>query len=177
MILFSSRNLELAFAREELTKWDKVKYLIFMAVLAALASGPFYWIRPVYGTKMPTLNMFVSFACSVLSAYIAYWGIKKCFQINESGDGRDFFQRMACLTVPVTFRVGLVAIPVAIGVGVLVGIVLRIDPERQSVLLNLYYLMGPALAFFYYHLLKRSFLRLARLLTRSEIDTEELSPT
>jgi hypothetical protein len=183
VILLSSRNLELAFVRDELTKWDKVKYIILMAVLSALLSGPFYWIRPLYGTKMPALNMLVSFACSVLSAYIAYWGIKKCFQINEGGDGRSFFQRFACLTVPVMFQVMLLAIPaligLAMGLGFVVTVIQMIDPEfqRQRITPYALYLLGPALAFLYYHLLKRSFLRLGELMTRTEIDTEEISPT
>ena len=177
VILFSSRNLELAFARDELTKWDKVKYIILMTVLPTLLSGPFFWVKPVYGAKMSTLNILVSYPCAVLSAYIAYRGIKKCFQVNESGGGNSFFQRWACLTVPVGFRVMIYFLPAYWIIGALVIFFRKRNPELYEILPNIYYLAGPVFAFTYYHLITRSFLRLGELLMHSRIDTEEISPT
>lgn len=164
MILFSSRNLELAFAREELTKWDKVKYIILMTVIFTTTYGPIYWAKPIYGARQPSLDKVISFSCSVLAAYIAYRGIKKCFQINENIDGISFFERWACLTVPVGFRLTLYFLPVVFAISGLFTLFKSSDPEPYRMLPIAFNLLGPIWSLTYYHLLKRSFLQLGELL-------------
>ena len=47
----------------------------------------------------------------ILSLIITIWGTKRCFAINQSGSGGDFIARMTCLTLPVSIRWTVVAIP------------------------------------------------------------------
>lgn len=170
MIWFSSRELEIALSTDSLSYWEKAKYLVFMAVIGALAAGPLYLARPIYGAKMSGLNMLFSFTCGVLSAYLAYRGIRNCFLANEDIDGTSFFERMACLTVPVWTRLFIILAPLSIGAALLLVPFKDTKPELFKILQNIFYLLAPLWIFVYYLLLRRSFNRLGGMLKKQGIN-------
>jgi hypothetical protein len=167
MIVFSSKKLESALAENRLTQWDKVKYIILIAVLYSLSYGPIRWIKPTfsptYGTT-PEKHPLFFILCSALAAYIAYRGIKECFRINEDIDAKSFFERWACLSVPVGLRLTFYMMPVFIFFPFLIGLPF----ERVFVSL-----LNPIAALIYYHLIARSFIRLGELLKPPGVDVQE----
>ena len=170
MIWFSSRELEIALSNDSLSYWEKAKYLVFMAVIGLLAGGPLYSARPLYGAKMSALNILFSFPCGVLSAYLAYRGIRSCFLANENIDGTSFFERMACLTVPVWTKLFIFWVPLSF---VLVWLLVQFkdtEPELFKIVQNIFYLLGPLWIFVYYLLLRRSFNRLGGLLKKQGVN-------
>jgi hypothetical protein len=162
MILWSSRKLEHLLASGQLASWAKVKYLIVPAVLGSLAT-PFYVLRPIYGQRAPALNALFALTFAIMSAYLVYWGIKRCFHINEGIDGKDFFERLAVLVVPVWVRLIVVAVPGSIALLVIVGQLRERVPilfERASIFFSA---LGPILTYALYSMLNRSFRRLGEL--------------
>ena len=139
MILFSSKELEIALSNDLLSYWEKTKYLVLVAVIGALLGGPLVLIRPIYGAKMSTLNLLFSSLCAVLSAYLAYRGIKACFLTNEGIDGTLFFERMACLTVPVSIRVGIFMFLISVGLAWSFVPLKNTRPELFKILQNIFF--------------------------------------
>ena len=169
MILYSSRKLEKALADGKLETWAKVKYLIIPVVLGSPA-GPFYVIWPRYGTRVPTLDSFVSMLCSFLIAYIAYRGIKRCFNINQNIDSKAFFERFAVLFIPPLIRVIVIGTPLSMVI-IFGASALR---ERFPILLKqaslISALLGPVITYAMYSMLWNSFQRLGKLIKKEEFN-------
>ena len=45
----------------------------------------------------------------VCGIFISYYGGWALYHANSNGDNRDFFKRIACLTLPVSIYLGLIA--------------------------------------------------------------------
>ncbi len=163
MILFSSRKLEVALSNNLLNDWQKVKYIIFMTVLGYL-SGMSYWGQSMHGRKWPLYFASFQLASAIVSAYLAYKGIRKCFKTNEAIDATSFFERMACLTVPVWIRLAIIILPVTIGLGWMIVKIEQAAPELQYKFSLIFYVLGPVWVIVYYHMLNNSFVRLGVLL-------------
>jgi hypothetical protein len=167
MILLSSRKLEHALAGGKLESWSKVKYLILPTVLASL-SGPFYIFLPASGKRLPTTAYNVSGLCSILVAYLTYWGIKRCYKTNSEIDGRAFFERFAILFVPPMMKLIIVVVP--LWIVVLYG-VLRIQDHAPHVFERVSYIASAVrlLAIFaMYTMLNNSFRRLGQIIESQE---------
>jgi len=167
MILISSRKVEQALADGSMELWDKVKYLILPAVLGSL-TGPLYVIRPIYGTRAPTLNSLVSMLSGFLTAYLTYRGIKWCFEENQQIDGKAFFERFAVLTIPPLVRIMIVIVPLSLALG-FAGVALREQIpflfKRASLISAL---IGPIITYTLYSMVRNSFLRLGKLIKTEE---------
>jgi hypothetical protein len=165
MILWSSRKLEHALAVGQLDPWTKVKYLL-VPVVMGIFSGPFYILRPVYGQKPPPIYSLVSFICAVLSAFIAYWGIKICFSINNKIDGNRFFERLAVLTVPVLIKVAVFFFSFSL----IFVVVFSSLKDRVSSLFQWTYIiisaLNPIVTYTMYSMIRNSFERFGRLVER-----------
>jgi hypothetical protein len=165
VILWSSRKVEQALAQGRLDSWTKVKYLLIPTVLGAL-SGPFYILRPVYGQKPPSDYTYFSLISSIITACVTYWGIKTCFRVNSSIDGRNFFERFAVLSLPILIRVMTVAITCGIVLLLFIGHPKNRDPiflERVGIT---FAVAHPIIAYIVYSMLINSFERLGRWLER-----------
>lgn len=170
MILLPARKIEAALAAGTLDPWAKVKYLILPAVLGSL-TGPFFIIRPLYGERRPQLDSLGLFVCSILTAYLTYWGIKRCFRTNRSIDGKAFFERFAVLLVPVMIKVMLAIIPLGLAV-VFGAIALQTQaPYNLKPAFSIFSsALGPLTTFAIYVLLNNSFVRLGNIIGRGEPD-------
>ena len=173
LFLLSSRKLERALAGGKLRPWAKVKYLILPAVLAALSSQ-IYILRSLYGTATPTLNQYVFLLCAALSAYLTYWGIKRCFQTNRAIDGNAFFERFAVLFVPPLIKVMLVTLAPRMVVSGAANALREQVPllfERVSIF---FAALGPLATFAMYILLNSSFRRLGKIIKSEEPESPKL---
>jgi hypothetical protein len=167
VILWSSRKLEQALAKGQLDSWTKVKYLIVPMVIGAL-SGPFFLFRPVYGQKPPAINNLFSFVFAVIAAFIAYWGIKTCFKINNNIDGKDFFERLAVLTLPILIRIISFYIPSIIILSAIIGNLKDRVPIMFQRAPIIYSAFGPIITYMMYSMLMNSLKRLGQLLEREK---------
>ena len=162
MIVWSSKKLERALARGEITAWGKVKYLILPAVMSVLF-GPFYVIRPLFGERPPALNSFFSFVFAVLAAYLTYWGIKRCFRQNEQIDGKVFFERFVVLVVPPAICVIAIVVPTSVALLMLAVALREQIPflfRRAPVLIAA---LGPLGTYALYSMARNSFRRFGEL--------------
>jgi small-conductance mechanosensitive channel len=163
MILWSSRELEQALASGELDAWSKVKYLMVPIVLGSL-SVPFYVLRPVYGTRAPALNSLFSFVFGVLAAYLACWGLRRCFLANNEIDGKAFFEQITILMVPILIRIIVLGILGSLGLLIVIANLKDRVPAlfyRASILVSA---LSPILTYVAYVMLVNSIRRLGRLL-------------
>jgi len=169
MILFSSRKLEKALAEGNLSNWVKTKYIIVPAVIMSLFSLP-YIFQPIYGERIPLLNSFFNFIFVITGAFITYFGIKKCFQTNETFDRRNFFKRFFVLSVPVLMKLIIIVFPLTIIAGICAYRLRVIHPtiyKRFPIALSL---LGPVITYIYYRLINASLIRLTNLIKGKDGD-------
>ncbi len=157
MILWSSRKLEEALAKGWLSGWTKVKYLIIPAVITALW-GPFFLLEPRYGQRPSAINLPFQLIFSILSAFITYWGIKKCFTINSNADGKDFFERLAVLTLPVLIRIMVYSVAFFI-LGAVILKIMEWELFTFEIAPSIFSALNPIFTFILYSMLINSFRR------------------
>ena len=156
MILISSVKLEHKISKNELTSWEKTKYLIFMVVVSAM-SGPIYVFTPSFGPKPPPLHMAISFFSTVAFILISYFGLKKCYKTNTIIDDACFVERFVILNVPMTIKFSLFFLSMGI---VCVFIIKALSWDSMFYVFSV---IGAIVSIVYYILLNRSFNRLALL--------------
>ena len=164
MIIFSSKKLERAIAHDRLPNWERAKYIILPTIIMMLAPGPIYIARPIYGVKAPFLNSIFSFVCTIIGAFVTFYGIKRCFRTNEVTDKKDFLARFTILNVPIMFKFIAILIPITF-ISMAIWASLRSNYpsifKRAPVSLSI---IGPFVIYLYYSLLNRSFSRLRELI-------------
>ncbi len=169
MIIWSSRKLEEALAQGKLSNWTRVKYLIIPAVVGAF-SGPVYLIRPRYGPRTQPFNALCACVCGILTAYLVYTGIRKCYRTNKQIDGKSFFERFVVLTVPVFVRVMVVAFTLSMTFLYATALTAERFPilaNRASIVLVLT-VFGPIVTYVLYALINRSFIRFRQVIQKQE---------
>jgi hypothetical protein len=166
MILISSVKLEHKISENELTSWEKTKYLIFMVVVSSM-SGPIYVFTPSFGPKPPPLNMAISFFSSIAFILISYFGLKKCYKTNKSIDDAYFIERFAILNVPMTIKFSLFFLSVGIAFALLSAYVIERKELFPDSMFYLFNVGGIIVSIVYYIFLNRSFHRLAFLMRKN----------
>ena len=78
-----------------MTEKDKLRYVIFAAVVQFLFASP----GALYMIQQPT-----TLAVYGIWIAIAVIGILYCFRANQDGDGRNFIERFVCLGAPLFLR-------------------------------------------------------------------------
>jgi hypothetical protein len=159
MTLFSSDRLESALSENSLSSWVKTKYFIFI-IAAYSMSGPFYFLRPVFGAKQTLLYSLLSLASTALTIAITWFGIKKCYQTNRTTDNDDFLGRFSVLSIPMLFKFIALVFFILIAMG-FISLALPFDRKLYG---NLIYLLTPVIAYWFYAALNRSFTRLTFLI-------------
>ena len=176
MILWSSTRLEQALASGQLDSWTKVKYLIVPAIVGSFAV-PFYVFHPVYGQKAPALNALFSLIFGIVTAYLYYWGIKRCFIANSSIDGEAFFERLIVLGVPVLLRIIAVVAPLTIVLLIILGNIKDRFPMvwyRAGILFSAF---APITTFATYVMLTNSIRRFGRFVLAATDTRPNLRPS
>ena len=172
MIWISSRKLEYALAEEKLNSWAKVKYLILPAILGVLSGGPFYIIRPHYGVRIPNIDMLALVIYGIISAFLAYSGIKECFYTNKSFDDKDFFERFIILSVPPLFQVAALTIILTLTFAIAISKLREEIPFLFKHASMFSSLLGPVVTYIYYLLIRNSIIRFGELIEEKNQEKE-----
>lgn len=53
----------------------------------------------------------------LLTVFIAFFGMYLCYRANKKGDGKDFWERMACLSFPINFHITMYALAILTALG------------------------------------------------------------
>jgi hypothetical protein len=167
MIFFSSKKLEAKLAHNQLSDWEKVKYMLIPSMLSSLLSGPIFFVRPYYGPHHSTLQAIGSLAGGILVAIAIYWGIKRNYQTNEKIDGKNFIVRWVILSFPVfnKFLVGF--LPGTLIFLIVSAAATRNSPEVRKYIPTLLTMVFPALLVWMYCLIDASFKRFGKLIGRA----------
>ncbi len=163
MKIFSSRKLEQSIADNQLTCWDKAKYVLFTAIVLVVFSGPIYLVIPIYGRSAPALNSLFSLGFTILGTFVTYYGIKECYATNRASDDKDFIERLAILSIPVFTKFIFIVFPTTLYVVILMSSFRETQPMFPIILSAL----SPVLFYVYYYVLNRSFTRLGRVIEKN----------
>lgn len=167
MTVLSSEKVERVLAENELTGWEKGKYLIILMVLG-YSSVPVALFSPTY-SRPPLIVESIQLATMVVSAIIIVYGIKKCLTINEAIDHQNFIERFVILSVPVSVKILIVSIPsIIILQWLMFGFLSTNHPNLYQYLPGFFYIIGPIVAYIYYFFLKRSFVRFGQLVKEKD---------
>jgi hypothetical protein len=123
-----------------------------------------YICGPRYAEQPPVLNALVSFVCVVTSVFMTYFGIKKCYQTNESLDKTAFFERFFILSVPATLKLLVIFAPLSLAALFYVDHLKDGYPLLQKRFPILLSMCGPVVTWVYYTMVDRSLKRFGCLI-------------
>ena len=166
MNILSSPEIEKAIVKKTLKPWDMAKnFLILPVVLGLLLASP-YLLRPLAAPDNPPYFSLLATASLLVSAYIAYRGIKLCYTVNERIDGKSFLERYVLLAVPPFLSLLLIILPV----GIILWIAASLNQGPFQLLRANFgliaYAAAPILTIIYFTLLRLSFKRLGKLMKK-----------
>jgi magnesium-transporting ATPase (P-type) len=99
--------LALALSQDEVDDQLAVKYLIWGMILGGSSLS-----LPVEINEPESYSIYIGIILAILSfiifAAISIFRIWNIYHINQSGDGKDFFKRFICLSLPVTIYLMLI---------------------------------------------------------------------
>lgn len=172
MILFSSEKLECKISNNELTAWEKTKYLIFMIVASSGISGPIYVLKPSYGPNPPPWQMTTLLFSCIGFVLISYWGIKKCYKTNMRIDDVCFIERFVMLNIPMTMKFILLFFSAFIVYCLILAYIMGGKTQSNDFLFYssiVTSIIAIIASIIYYILLNRSFYRLGLLMGKNKI--------
>jgi len=161
----SSKKLELALAENRITGWEKAKYIFILTILGFVYS-PFYFFAPPYPS--PSLSVqTLDILAKLFSVLIIFYGIKRCFQINELIDHQSFIERLIILVVPIGLKIEIVSIPTGF---TLIWIIAHFSKNTNlhQATRALFSIGGFIITYFYYFFLRRSFTRFSQIMEKKE---------
>jgi len=104
-MIFTSRKLEKALAKGEVTGWNAAQYYFVPMIIHSVLTTPIWLTRPRYYIyPTPAIHVTI-YGLQILAGVLVYCGIKKCFKSNDQIDSRDFISRMVILGFPVLIKV------------------------------------------------------------------------
>ncbi|WP_026953742.1 hypothetical protein [Algoriphagus vanfongensis] len=120
-----------------------------------------YSIFPLLGSDDSSVFSIILFQVFV-TIVITVIGSKKAFDVNESGDNKDFFKRFLALSFVTGIRLFIFCLLIAIPAGITLGI-LGINPNASPYSEGLFDLiLMVATGIFYYYMLINSFRRVSQ---------------
>lgn len=116
--LWDIRGLAHRIRHGKLSKKEVAIYC-FLSPFLSISSGIFfgfllfshqvveYSFRGWLGESHPYMHFYNiwSVSMSILTIIISFGGIYLCYRANKKGDGKNFWQRMACLSFPINFHI------------------------------------------------------------------------
>ncbi len=165
MIFLSSQKLELALSDNRITRWEKAKYIFILTILGFIYS-PFYFFAPPY--PRPSLSVqALDILAKFLSALVIFYGIKRCFKINELIDHQSFIERLIILIVPIGLKIEILSIPIGF---TLIWAIAHFgkNTDLQQATRALFSIGEFIVTYFCYFFLRRSFTRFSQLMEKKE---------
>lgn len=154
MVMFSPQKLELQLANEELSTWEKAKYLVLAVVVSAFA-GPLFWIAPAVKEHEIGLTTLVQLVSILIGLRVTYMGITNCYATNNKEN--QFIERFICLRVPWTVVFGLVLAPLSL---IMILVAKNVSPQTPELASLIYSICSPVITLIYYRALNNSFTRI-----------------
>ena len=164
MIFFSSKKLEAKLAHNQLSDWEKVKYMLFQYLSVLLVGGPVFLIRPQYGPRPPFPTSLAGPIGGILLAIITYWWIKHIYLTNKEIAGKNFIERYTILSFPVFMKFTAWLVPGMLLVLILFGQVTRNNHEMRRYVPVVIQVVFVAFMSGFYWLINNSFRRYGDLL-------------
>jgi len=102
------KELTLKLINDEISDFQAAKHFVFSLVLSGITiSLPFEFTgKTLFSNYLELVLIPLGLVCGVLICYHGGWSL---YHANSNGDDRDFFKRIACLTLPVSICLGLIA--------------------------------------------------------------------
>ena len=99
--------LALKLSQNKISEHDAVKYFILGLILSGSSiSLPVEIIdQDLYSSFAGFISPFITF---IIAAIINIFGVWHLYRVNNSGDGKDFFKRIICLSLPVSIYLFLI---------------------------------------------------------------------
>jgi hypothetical protein len=169
MTLFSPDQLEEALSREEISSWERTKYLILFLVLHA-ASTVVPGVLPTV-IRQPDLHSSGALAAVftlALVIFLVYWGIRKCFLINQAADDHDFAGRFLVLYIPALVEVLVITLFSIVLISFIAVLLSFPDKTPQPWFSYAKCLLAPVMTYLLFTVLARSFRRLAVLIEKNK---------
>ena len=125
---YDAKKLALELKEGTVSEYRGVKHFVAFAIIAGISLD-----IPLSATfEQSSSNLmwlFGFFVFYILGGVISYYGIWLCYQINNKGDGKDFFLRFSILSLPIGiqltilfFGIGLIVLLFAIPLTKMFGI-------------------------------------------------------
>jgi hypothetical protein len=160
MVIWSPQKLEQQIANEELTPWEKTRYLILALVVGA-ASGPMFWIAPTVKAQNLESTALIQVLATLLGLLITFRGIKRCYETNNIKP--EFINRFICIRIPWDIRFGIILAPLSL---IIIYTANKFFPLWNDLAYIIIYICSPLITFIYYKLLNRSFDRILNMQSR-----------
>jgi hypothetical protein len=112
MIWFNLKELENKISNDELSDRDGFNYLLAFFILSTIG----------YSLGSGNSSGWVKFIGLIISILINIWGLKTIYAANKEVDGKDFFKRFFAFYWVIGFRLFVIILPIAMIIGVLIGI-------------------------------------------------------
>ena len=126
------KELTLKLINDEISDFQAAKHFVFSLVLSGITiSLPFEFTNEtLFSNYLELVLIPLGLVCGILICYHGGWSL---YHANSNGDNRDFFKRIACLTLPVSIYLGLIAAAI-----LLVSALLSSDFQHKSI----YYMLA-----------------------------------
>jgi len=109
------------------------------------------------------LNSLVGIFFMIINAVVTYRGIKKCFEIHQKTDSKNFFERFCILSVPIEMKLIVVLFPLTIVLTLFVFTLKDAYPDFYKRFPIIYTASSPFITWIYFNLLTRSIKRLGEM--------------
>jgi len=121
MYLWDYHALATQFKNHKITTRDKLKYLLAIMIYVPTGLMGSNWIPGMYrfiysisnkilakqASRVPPLKIFndYNYITDILVIAILGLGVLLCYWTNRRGDGKNFFERFMCLSIPISIRI------------------------------------------------------------------------
>ncbi|MFC1772789.1 hypothetical protein ACFL3A_05495 [Pseudomonadota bacterium] len=126
-------------------------FIIFLIIFNSAYVFP---ILTVPAQQYEWLSLVATF---ISMAAINYYGLIWLFQINNKGDGAEFFKRFCCLSLPVSIKATLVVLVAFVVATLIISGILRGKDSGSAVVDIVMYLLEVGYLLYFYKLMGQSF--------------------
>ncbi len=162
MIVWSSKKLEKELASSALSEWDKVKYVLFLAIVEVLLGGPIFLVRPHYGEKASS-SPFIVLLGGLAMALATYFGLRLAYRANRNIDDKSFIERFAILSVPVTMKFIVFFVPGLVAFSFPIWLISRTWVDLKPYTGLLFRMVFPFIMLWFYGIIAKSISRFGEL--------------
>jgi hypothetical protein len=105
------KELSEKLSRDQIDNLTAVKHFIWTSVIFGVPlSVPIEYSEvEIFSEVVAAIFTILEFVACIIINYYGAWSL---YNANSQGDGKEFFKRMACLVLPISIYILLIALPV-----------------------------------------------------------------